>query len=77
MKDNGMTLVAPKVTPPLDPFFRPAVLANRMFRSEVNSAAGKAPVILAVEQADGSIFHFSYEVLPNNQTRASANFTYL
>jgi predicted NBD/HSP70 family sugar kinase len=77
MKNHGLTLVAPKITPPLDPFFRPAVLANRQFRKEVALTSGAMTVALAVEQADGSIVHFRTRILPEGAPAAGGNFTYL
>ncbi|HAB17285.1 MAG TPA: ROK family protein [Verrucomicrobiota bacterium] len=51
-------LVAPRLIPPLDPQFRPAALANRAFACEAG-----VPVTVALEQADGSVFHFPFAVL--------------
>ena len=52
-------LPAPRITPRLDPGFRPAVLARRAF-----AAAATVPVRLAIEQADGSVFHHALRLLP-------------
>ena len=77
MNNHGLTLVAPKITPRLDPFFRPAALANRHFQHEVKSSGKAQPVTLALEQADGSIFHFQRQVFPDSDPRAAGNFTYI
>lgn len=61
-------LVSPKVLPVLDPGFRPAILARRAF-----DAAASIPVRLALEQLDGSTFHFGIRVLPASDPRAAAN----
>ncbi len=74
---NGLPLVAPKVTPVLDPAFRPAVLAVRAFRAQVAAAGGGVPVRLAIEQADGSIFRFDLAVLPSSHPDAAANVTFV
>jgi predicted NBD/HSP70 family sugar kinase len=63
--------------PPLDPQFRPAVLANRTFRAQVRQAGQPLPVRLALEQTDGSVYHFSTEIVPETAPQAAANFTYL
>lgn len=76
-KNDGLTLIAPKVTPPLDPFFRPAVLTNRQFREDVKAAGGGVPVTLAVEQADGSVFHHHTRIFPEGSAGASGNFTHI
>jgi predicted NBD/HSP70 family sugar kinase len=61
----------PKVTPPLDATFRPAVLAHRAF------AAQAATACLALEQADGSVFHFDAPVVPEDAAGAADNFFYV
>ena len=53
--NNGLVLVPPRVTPVLDPWFRPAVLANRVFRQQARTNGKPVPVRLALEQADGSV----------------------
>lgn len=70
---NGLPLVAPQVTPVLDPAFRPAVLAVRAFRQQVAAAGGGVPVRLAIEQADGSVFRFDIAVLPASHPDAAGN----
>ncbi|AMY10889.1 hypothetical protein LuPra_04132 [Luteitalea pratensis] len=70
---NGLPLVAPRITPVLDPAFRPAVLAVRAFRSQVAEAGGGVPVRLAIEQADGSVFRFDIAVLPASHRDAAGN----
>lgn len=45
--------------PPLDPEFRPAVLAHRRFRQSVEHHGGGEPLILALERADESVFDCS------------------
>ena len=75
--NNGLPLVAPRVTPVLDPSFRPAILATRAFRALVDATPGAVPVGLALEQADGSVFRFDLMVLPESHPQAAANRTYL
>ncbi len=65
--------MAPKVTPVLDPAFRPPVLANRAFRALASASGQAVPVTVALEQADGSVFHFSTEVLPEAHPAAEGN----
>ncbi len=78
MNDNhGLTLVAPRITPVLDPAFRPAVLANRAFREQVRASGQPVPVRLALEQTDGTVSHFRTEILPDSHPQAAGNFTYL
>ena len=46
--------VKPNVQPPLDPGFRPAVLANRSFRRKVKDSGGGVPLIIGIEAESGS-----------------------
>jgi predicted NBD/HSP70 family sugar kinase len=51
-------------------------LANRAFRQAVESAAGGVPLVIGLEQADGSISRFETRVLAENHPRAAANLPY-
>ena len=65
--NNGLPLVPPRITPRLDPGFRPAVLAIRAFQELVSaSTAAAIPIGIAIEQTDGSIFHFQTAILPES-----------
>ena len=75
--NNGLPLVAPRVTPVLDPGFRPAVLAMQAFRDLVDTTSGAVPVRIALEQADGSVFRFETRVLSEPHPQASANALFL
>ena len=75
--NRGLPLVAPRVTPVLDPAFRPAVLACHAFRDAVLATGHAEPVALALEQADGSVFHFRTELAPAGHALAAANFIYV
>ena len=77
MTNDGLKLVAPKITPVLDPMFRPASLANRAFRDEVEASEEGVPVRIGIEQADGSIFHFTTRVFAEKHPSAAGNFRYL
>jgi predicted NBD/HSP70 family sugar kinase len=72
--NSGLFLPSPRVRPVLDPGFRPAVLAVRSFDHVVASTGGAAvPVRIALEQSDGSVFHFRTAVLPATHPKAAAN----
>ena len=78
MNDNhGLKLITPRITPALDPHFRPAVLANRAFREQVRASGQALPVTIALEQADGSVYHFRTEIFPELSPHAGGNYTYL
>ena len=75
--NNGLPLIAPRVVPSLDTSFRPAVLATRAFAEMTRSTPNAVPVRLALEQADGSVFHFDTQVLPPSHPDAAANAIHL
>jgi len=66
-------LVAPRLTPVLDPWFRPPALANRAFQARVRASGQAVRVGIGLEQADGSVFRFATTVLPAADPLASAN----
>jgi predicted NBD/HSP70 family sugar kinase len=70
--NGGLPLIAPRVQPSLDPRFRPAALAVRNFRALARDAGGRT-ARLALEQPDGSVFHFTTALLPENHPQAAAN----
>jgi predicted NBD/HSP70 family sugar kinase len=76
-ENRGLPLVAPRVTPVLDPGFRPAVLANRAFREAVRASGSPVPVRLAIEQADGGVSHLETAILPEGHPLAAGNFSFL
>jgi len=74
---HALALVAPRVTPVLDPFFRPAVLACHAFHEHVRTSGRCETVRLALEQADGSISHFTSEIFTETSPEAVSNFPFL
>src|SRR5271168_4141822 len=72
MSADEFMLRKPMLPPPLEPGFRPAALACRAFAAEAS-----VPVRIALEQADGSVFHFAKRILPGNHAAAGCNFLYL
>src|SRR5215475_2535065 len=75
--NKGLPLLAPRVTPVLDPGFRPAVLANRAFLEQVRLSGNPVPIGLALEQSDGNISHFNTQLLPERHPQSAGNFTFL
>ena len=65
-------LCAPRIVPPLEPAFRPAALASRALAAEAS-----VPARIALEQGDGSVFHFTKRILPLQHPAAGCNFHYL
>lgn len=70
--NNGLLLPAPAVPAVLDPGFRPAVLATRAFEALAASTGAAVPVRIALEQADGSVFHFETTTLPDGHPQKAA-----
>ncbi len=77
MNNNGLPLVAPKVRPPLDPAFRPGILANRAFQEAVQTSGKATPVRIALEQNNGNVSHFETRAFPDSDPRSAGNFIYL
>src|SRR5436190_19224426 len=75
--NEGLGLIAPRVTPVLDPCFRPAALASRAFAEQVRVVANRVPIRLACEQSGGNVSHFDTQVFPENHPQAAGNFIYL
>jgi len=66
----------PRVPPPLDANFRPAVLANRAYLAEVEASGKPVPLTIGIEQADGTRSLFHTQVLPAEHPKAEANLAY-
>jgi predicted NBD/HSP70 family sugar kinase len=74
---DSLTLVQPRLIPPLDPDFRPAALANRAFQKEVADSGVGVPLVLGLERANGELSRFETQVFPSDHPRAAANSTYV
>ncbi len=73
---DALHLIEPRVVPPLDPGFRPAILANRHFRKEVEEAGGGVPLVMALERSEGAVSRYETRVFPDGHPRAAANLIY-
>ena len=73
---DGFRLIAPAHVPPLEPSFRPAVLANRAFREEVAASGAGVPLVFGLERADGSLSRYETVAFPDGHPRAEANLVY-
>ncbi len=70
-----MELISPKVSPPLDKAFRPAVLANHNFQSQVLPVG--VPLVIGLERSGGEFSRFETSVFPAGHPNAGANFQYV
>ncbi len=73
---SALPLVEPESTPPLDPRFRPAVLANRAFRRAAVEAGAATPLVIALERSDGAVSRFETVALAEDHPQAAANLPY-
>jgi len=67
----------PRVRPVLDAQFRPSILALRAFREQVRESGRALPVRLALEQTDGSIYHFPMEIFPEGMPGSEINYLHV
>ena len=70
-------LIKPKHVPVLDADFRPAVLANRNFISEVKASGSEVPLLIAVERDRGRVSRYDTCVFAPSHPRSSANYFYV
>jgi predicted NBD/HSP70 family sugar kinase len=71
-----LKLVEPRVVPPLDTGFRPAVLANRAFAKAVAQSGVAVPLVLGLERAHGELSRFETAVYSEDHPDAGANLAY-
>ena len=55
--------IRPAVAPPLDPGFRPPVLALRQYRRAVERAGGGLPLVIGVERENGLLSRFETQAI--------------
>ena len=70
-------LIIPNISPPLDPDFRPAALANRQFQQDVAQSGAGVPLIIALERADGVVSRYGTVVYPADHPHAADNLPYV
>jgi predicted NBD/HSP70 family sugar kinase len=68
-------LVEPRFTPPLEPDFRPAALANRAFREE--SANIGVPLVIGLERNNDEVSRFETTVFSESHPRAQDDLYYV
>ncbi|RME84975.1 MAG: ROK family protein [Caldilineae bacterium] len=69
-------LIPPRHPAPLDPEFRPAVLANRAFQQAVEAAGGGVPLVFGLERSHGHLSRYETRVFPEDHPRAEENLFY-
>jgi predicted NBD/HSP70 family sugar kinase len=71
----GFQLIPPRVSPPLDTEFRPAVLANHAFLHQVADVG--VPLVIGLEREAGKLSRFETHVFTENHPKAEANFYFV
>jgi predicted NBD/HSP70 family sugar kinase len=72
-----MELVQPGIKPPLDPTFRPAALANRLFREKVKASGQGVPLVIGLGRSDGTLSVYPVEVFPAGVPGSEGNYQYI
>ena len=72
-----MNVRAPRSPAPLDPGYQPAILWRRAFEQLVAESGAPQPCRIALEQADGSIFHHETRLLPTGHPQVEQNFRHI
>ncbi|MCU0489029.1 MAG: ROK family protein [Anaerolineales bacterium] len=70
-----LKLIEPRLIPPLEAEFRPAVLANRAFR-QATAEAG-VPLVLGLVRDDQQLSRFETRVFPEGHPQSIANLAYV
>ncbi|MEA3400008.1 MAG: ROK family protein [Armatimonadota bacterium] len=73
---DAFELIVPRTEPPLDPGFRPAVLANHNFLEQVEASGEGVDVAFALERGDGSVSVYETRAYSPDSPNAEANLMY-
>jgi predicted NBD/HSP70 family sugar kinase len=68
-------LLPPRIQPPLDENFRPAVLANQNFQHEVKSIG--VQLVLGLERSGGEVSRVETHIYPESHPNFDANYQYI
>ena len=71
----SMRLIEPRVSPPLDKGFRPAVLANHGFQRDVQPVGIQA--VIGLERSESDFSRFLITVYPEDHPEFEANYQYV
>ncbi|MBI9043991.1 MAG: ROK family protein [Anaerolineaceae bacterium] len=69
-------LVKPQFSPPLDPGFRPAILANRKFLKNVKNSGSSVLLVLGLERLNGAFSRFETLVYDESHPDSEQNLYY-
>jgi hypothetical protein len=71
----SLQLIPPRIQPPLDENFSPAILANQNFQREVESVGVR--LVLGLERSGGEVSRFETKVYPEGHPNFESNFQYI
>lgn len=74
---DKMIKVKPKIKPPIDPGFVPAVLWNRSFRELARKSGEARKIVISLERTKGSVSVFETELLPDKPGYSEINLFYV
>lgn len=77
MMINSLYLEHPKVIPPLDDHFRPAILANLAFRKAVQDSKSTQKIVIGLERSNNSFSRFETEIFSSSHPEAPHNIDYV
>ena len=77
MLPTDLVPIRPRLVPPLDPNYLPAVLFNRSFRSAVGESGASARLAIGLGRPDGSLSAFETTVFAPKSPRATENLFYV
>ncbi len=72
----NLELVPPQIEPPLDPGFRPAVLANRNFRTRAADSGSGVTLRIGLQRPSGAISTYETLVFSDDDPRSEQNLDY-
>jgi predicted NBD/HSP70 family sugar kinase len=72
---DQLRLIQPRLVPPLEEGFRPAVLANQAFQDEVGKAG--VPLKIGLLRDNDGLGQFTTKVFPEKHPQAAANLPYI
>ena len=70
-------MAKPKIVPPLDSDFSPAVLANRAYRAAVAESKNPQKLVIGLERVDGTTSRYETEVFAEDNSNAGMNLPYV
>ena len=69
--------IVPKITPPLDPEFRPLVLANHAFLAAVHASGQAVPLAIGLQRNNGLLTRYDTVVFATEAAESAGNYQYI